>query len=143
MQSNCTSGQIYDSITARIASCSDPANRIPSWSWASTQDGVSWSSNKRAVLHCIEVLEIAYTIIGPDISDEIQDAGVTLRLPLICFDCMRVEPSLAGVWSEFASHHHKLDDRQASHCTESAASGEIVYRHLYWDNAGFGTKSSK
>jgi hypothetical protein len=82
---------------------------------------------------CFEVLDIAYTIIGPDVSGEIQSAGITLRAPLICFDRMRIEPMLSKLSDEFKYskkhrfYRHELDDRHTSHCTESATTGEIVY----------------
>jgi hypothetical protein len=134
-----TTAKRYDPITARIASCSDPARSIPSWSWASTQCGVSWASNKIVALSCIEVIDIAYTINGPDVSGDIQSARLTLRAPLICFDCMRAEPLSTKIWNQFPLRHHKLDHRHVAHCTESAATGEIVYQKLRWDNSGFGS----
>jgi hypothetical protein len=38
------------------------------------------------MLNCVEVIDIAYTILGPDVSGEIKYAAITLRAPLICFD---------------------------------------------------------
>jgi hypothetical protein len=97
---------------------------------------------------CFEVLDIAYTIIGPDVSGEIQSAGITLRAPLICFDCMRIEPMLAKLSDEFKYskkhrfYRHELDDRHTSHCTESATTGGIVYKIIRSDNSGQGVQYS-
>jgi hypothetical protein len=109
---------------------------------------VNWGSTKRAILSCFEVLDIAYTITGPGVTGEIQSAGITLRGPLIYFDCMRIEPMLAKLRDVFKHskkhrfYRHELDDRHTSHCTESATTGEIVYKIIRWGNSGQGVKYS-
>jgi hypothetical protein len=40
----------------------------------------------------VEVVGISYTVIGPDVSGDVKSTGITIQAPLICFDCMRIEP---------------------------------------------------
>jgi hypothetical protein len=113
--------KLFNPTSARIASCSDPMNPMPSWSWASVPHRVRWNSTRSVVLSCVEVLDISYTILGPDVSGEIKRAEITLKAPLICFDCI----------------NHELNDMHTSCCTEVAAIGEITYEHLRWDTDGW------
>jgi hypothetical protein len=119
-----------NSISARIASCSDPANSVPSWSWASIPYGVHWDSTKSVVLSCVEVLNISYTIIGPGVSGDIKSAEITLRAPLICFDCIGVEPEMT---KRLFPRKDELDDRHTCRCTEFPATGKLACAYLYWD----------
>jgi hypothetical protein len=86
---NTSVGSLYrsDAVMPRIRSFSEPdAHRLPSWSWASTSKGVLWHTDSaNIILSCVEILDIAYTIHGPDILGNIQGAVITIRAPLYDF----------------------------------------------------------
>jgi hypothetical protein len=132
-----------DAITRRIASCLDSVNSTPSWFWASTRGRAHWEwSETTEVLGCVKVIDIAYTIVGPEVSGEIQNAAITLRALLICFDCMRSRQGSEKSTIQHFQHQHQLGESHASHMTQYAANGELVYNHVRCDDIGIGPKSN-
>ncbi|PQE28701.1 hypothetical protein CJF32_00003916 [Rutstroemia sp. NJR-2017a WRK4] len=57
--------------------------RAPTWSWACVQSQVMWWSWVEYVLDSVEVVDIRYVTKGPACMGEIQEASITLRVPLL------------------------------------------------------------
>jgi hypothetical protein len=114
-----TVGDVNVAIEQRVAFLTNSASRVPSWSWASTQDVVSWGIWSTTVLSCVKVLDVAYSINGPDVSGEILNAEITLRAPIVSLDCIReywdfrnaveLNPTDFGLEMTRASHESQLE----------------------------------
>ena len=54
---------------------------LPTWSWA-TKQGVSYNNDQHP-LHCVEILSLDYTLVGPAEIGAIEDAILTIRGPTL------------------------------------------------------------
>jgi hypothetical protein len=57
--------------------------RAPTWSWACVESQVCWGSDVDYVLSSVEVVDIHYVTTGPACMGKIQEASITLRVPLL------------------------------------------------------------
>jgi hypothetical protein len=64
--------------TGRLAT-----GRAPTWSWACLKSPVMWEPCVDNVLGSVEVVDIRYVTKGPACMGEIQEASITLRVPLL------------------------------------------------------------
>ncbi|KAF2846086.1 HET-domain-containing protein [Plenodomus tracheiphilus IPT5] len=68
---------------------------VPSWSWASTKLGVTWTQfSFQNKLRCVEVIEAIYTTDGPIFSGNITMAEIVLRVPKIKLEDLRAYDDL-------------------------------------------------
>ncbi|KAF2452060.1 HET-domain-containing protein [Karstenula rhodostoma CBS 690.94] len=67
--------------------------RAPTWSWACVQSQVMWGSSVDHVLESVKVDDIRYVTTGPACMGEIQEASISLHVPLLRakFDSARFE----------------------------------------------------
>ncbi|KAH3946152.1 hypothetical protein HBH53_137590 [Parastagonospora nodorum] len=104
---------------------------VPSWSWASTPRGVRWWYNATfEMLSNAEVLDISYSIRGPEVSGEIQNAAITLRAPLISLEGIRCADHTITCGSQSSQLSFALNEPQA------VAAEHLVYDKFYWDTHG-------
>jgi hypothetical protein len=128
----------HDTITQRIAFLSDPASRVPSWSWASTQHSVSWRLSERRALSRVEVLDITYVIDGPEVSGEIQDARITLRAPLLSFEYIRDVSKIRTPIKHGPLLDSEPENINAPQDVHSVASSGLTYSDFCLDDHGWG-----
>lgn len=57
--------------------------RAPTWSWASVRSQVIWGSSVEYILSSVKVDNIRYVTTGPPSMGVIQEASITLRVPLL------------------------------------------------------------
>jgi hypothetical protein len=93
-----------DVIKQRVAFFTGSDSRIPSWSWASTQHPVCWVTGESTVLNSVDILDVMYSIDGPDVSGEILKAEITLRAPIVSLDCIQDEYE----FRDLSSHNFEL-----------------------------------
>jgi hypothetical protein len=128
-------GAVDDAIEQRVAFLTDPGSRIPSWSWASAQHYVNWGYRNSTVLSSVEILDIAYSVNGPDVSGEIRNAEIKLRAPLVSLDCIRNESEFRAAIN-LSSHDFGLGQISASHERELGIADSLDFSRVYLDDHG-------
>jgi hypothetical protein len=129
-------GPVNDVIARRIAFLTDSASRIPSWSWASTQRSVHWGTEGSTVLSCVRILDVTYSIDGPDVSGEILNAEITLRAPIVSLDRIQNELEIsAGI--KLSSHDFRQGKIKASHERQVGVADGLVYGMFSFDDHGW------
>jgi hypothetical protein len=121
-------------ITRRIRSFSEPdTHRLPSWSWASTSNPVRWNPKfTHKVLSCVEVLNIAYKMNGPDVLGDIQSAAITVRAPLYDFGDLHRD----YLEHTFGPQSH-FDGTDMPCSIYSTGTRAFCYNCMYLDDVGF------
>ena len=116
--SSVDTGDILSAVEQRIV------GGVSTWSWASIDAEVAWERVDK-VLSSVDILKVDYSVRGPAVSGDIDEAAITLRGPLMSYHCIRNR------------HKVPLSLEEASSEGMSTIASELTYDFQYWDDWGY------
>ncbi|KAH7084686.1 heterokaryon incompatibility protein-domain-containing protein [Paraphoma chrysanthemicola] len=115
-----------DHVIRERTAALEETERLPTWSWASAYEGVSWMVADSEILEGVRILEIKYATRSADILGQVKEGKIVIEAPICDLDSLAKLPNIRE-WFDFTSS-------KAGEVTLTCT--ELAVHDFRWDNCG-------